>query len=87
MQKPDNKQYTRPESSEKGNMREKSPVQQPFVLRPDEVYSKQYLTEVMNLSKNTFTRWKQRGLKPLNSNTANNLYFGSDLIDLFRSRE
>lgn len=87
MQKPDNKEYTRPVSSGKGKIEEKSLAQQPFVLRPDEIYSKQYLTEVMNLSKNTFTKWNKRGLKPLNTNTSNNLYFGSDLIELFRSRE
>lgn len=81
----DNTDYMRNMSSGKGEPEEKKAVQQPFVLRPDEVYSKQYLTEVMGLSKNTFTKWRKRGLKELNTNTSNNLYFGSDLIALFRS--
>ena len=85
MQKPDNKQYTRPESREKGeHQKNKSPIM-PFVLRPDEVYSRQYLMEVMSLSKNTFTKWHKRGLKKLNTETAQDLYLGIDLITLFRS--
>lgn len=58
---------------------------EPFVLRPDEIYSKEYLTQAMSLSKNTFTTWKKRGLVKLNTNTKQDLYFGSDIILMFRS--
>lgn len=85
MQKPDNKQYTRRESREKGEHQKKKTPIKPFVLRPDEVYSRQHLIEVMGISKNTFTTWHNRGLKPLVANTSQSLYFGSDLIALFRS--
>lgn len=81
----DDNQYTRQKSSGKDEQKEKNKVQQPFVLRPDEVYSRQYLMKVMSLSKNTFTVWHKRGLKKLNTNTAQDLYLGIDLITLFRS--
>ena len=69
-------------SSEKS---EKEEILQPFVLKPDEIYSRQYLMQVMGISKNTFTKWKKRGLEKLNTNTKDDLYFGLDLITLFRS--
>lgn len=81
----DDNQYTRQKSSGKGEPKKKKPPIKPFVLRPDEVYSRQYLIEVMSLSKNTFTKWHKRGLRKLNTETAQDLYLGIDLITLFRS--
>jgi hypothetical protein len=93
MQKPDNTFYTRLLSSLKSEIEKihnegVTPVSdsiEPFVLLPDVVYSKEYLTQAMGLSKNTFTTWKNRGLVKLNTNTKQDLYFGSDIISMFRS--
>lgn len=63
-----------------------SEISEPFVIKPDAIYSRKYLMMVMGISKNTFTKWKERGLKKLNTNTKEDLYFGLDLITLFRSQ-
>lgn len=65
--------------------RKKDEILNPFVIRPDEVYSQKYLTQVMQLSKDTWSKWHKRGLKKLNTNTKQALYFGQDIISIWRS--
>lgn len=71
-------------SSGNSSLHKKNTVPLPFPIRPDEVYPKQYLTEVMNLSKDTWAEYRKRGLKKLNTNTKQAFYLGIDIIAIWR---